>query len=119
MKNSMLTIQHWAPERRLPLSRQFRTNDPIVDRMAASITEYGFKIPILVSSEGEIIDGDLRLKAARQLGLAEGPTRTYAKKESPRNSSGTSLRLRPENSYRKSFARQRHIIRRQPGYKTT
>jgi DNA modification methylase len=73
MNTSNLTIQYWALPRLLPPSRKLRNNDPAVDRMAVSIQEYGFKIPILASSEGEIIDGDLRLKAARKLGLVEVP----------------------------------------------
>jgi len=35
--------------------------------------EFGFKIPCLVRSEGELIDGHLRLKAARKLGLSDIP----------------------------------------------
>jgi hypothetical protein len=73
MTNPPLTIQYWALERLLPPSRKLRKNDPAVDRMVASIQEYGFKIPVLVSSEGEIIDGDLRLKASHKMGLAEVP----------------------------------------------
>src|SRR3954463_11469387 len=73
MNSSPLTIEHWALQRLVRPSRQLRKNDPVVDRMAVSIEEYGFKIPILVSSEGEIVDGDLRLKAARKLGFVEAP----------------------------------------------
>ena len=39
--------------------------------MQASIREFGFKIPILVRSNGEIVDGDLRLKAAKKEGIPE------------------------------------------------
>ncbi|HEY6341685.1 MAG TPA: DNA methyltransferase [Bryobacteraceae bacterium] len=39
--------------------------------MCASILEFGFKIPCLVRSNGELIDGHPRLKAARSLGLKE------------------------------------------------
>ena len=35
--------------------------------MCSSIREFGFKIPVLVRSDGEIVDGHLRLKAAKQL----------------------------------------------------
>jgi ParB-like chromosome segregation protein Spo0J len=41
--------------------------------MVASIREFGFKIPCLVRSNGEVVDGHLRLKAARQLAIAEVP----------------------------------------------
>ena len=35
--------------------------------------EFGFKIPCLVRGDGEIVDGHLRLKAARKLGITEIP----------------------------------------------
>jgi hypothetical protein len=41
--------------------------------MVASIQEFGFKIPILARSSGEVIDGHLRLKAAQNLNLTEIP----------------------------------------------
>jgi hypothetical protein len=44
-----------------------------IDRMCASIREFGFKIPCLVRSDGEVVDGHLRLKAARKLGITEIP----------------------------------------------
>jgi ParB-like chromosome segregation protein Spo0J len=39
----------------------------------ASINEFGFKIPILARSNGEVVDGHLRLKAAQKLGLDQVP----------------------------------------------
>ena len=41
--------------------------------MCASIREFGFKIPVLARGDGEIVDGHLRLKAARKLGITEVP----------------------------------------------
>jgi DNA modification methylase len=41
--------------------------------MCSSIGQFGFKIPVLARSDGEVIDGHLRLKAARKLGLTEIP----------------------------------------------
>jgi hypothetical protein len=41
--------------------------------MAAVIKKFGFKIPVLIRGNGEVIDGDLRLKAAKKLGLDEVP----------------------------------------------
>ena len=37
--------------------------------MCSSIREFGFKIPCLVRSDGEVVDGHLRLKAALKLGI--------------------------------------------------
>jgi ParB-like chromosome segregation protein Spo0J len=34
---------------------------------------YGFRVPILALRDGEIVDGELRWKAARELGLVEVP----------------------------------------------
>jgi ParB-like chromosome segregation protein Spo0J len=68
-----LLIQSWALERLITPARKLRKNDPAVGRMMASIQAYGFKIPLLVAGNGEIIDGELRLKAARKLGLLEVP----------------------------------------------
>lgn len=44
--------------------------------MAASIQEVGFKIPVLARSSGEVVDGHLRLKGARKLGVNRSVTWT-------------------------------------------
>ena len=41
--------------------------------MVASIREYGFTIPVLAKSDGLVIDGHLRLKAAVEMQLLEVP----------------------------------------------
>ncbi len=56
-----------------PYPHNPRRNDAVIGRMAASIQEFGFKIPILAKSDGTIVDGHLRWKAAHALGLAEVP----------------------------------------------
>ena len=66
-------IELWPIDRFVPYPRNPRNNDAAVDRMCGSIHEFGFKIPILARSDGEVVDGHLRLKAARKLGLAEIP----------------------------------------------
>jgi len=63
----------WEIGRLVPYSRTLRKNDDAVERMVASIREFGFKIPILARSTGEVVDGDLRLKAAKKEGMAEVP----------------------------------------------
>jgi hypothetical protein len=45
--------------------------------MCASIREFGFKIPVLARSDGEVVDCHLRLKAARKLGTTEVPVILY------------------------------------------
>ena len=53
----------------IPYVRNPRKNDHAVDKMVALLTEYGFKIPVLCKSSGELVDGHLRLKAALKMGL--------------------------------------------------
>lgn len=67
MTASQVDIQSWAIERFVDYARNPRKNDAAVDRMCGSLSEYGFKIPVLVRSDGEVVDGHLRLKAARKL----------------------------------------------------
>jgi len=44
-----------------------------VDSLAAMIHEFGFRVPIIAKSDGLIVDGHLRLQAAKKLGLKEVP----------------------------------------------
>jgi DNA modification methylase len=67
-------VELWDIDRFVPYARNPRKNDAAVDRMAASIQEFGFKVPVLARSSGEVVDGHLRLKAARKLGIIEIPT---------------------------------------------
>src|SRR5260370_42309102 len=66
-------IQNWPVEKLVLYARNPRKNDHAVDRMCSSIREFGFKIPVLARSDGEVVDGHLRLKAAKKLCLEEVP----------------------------------------------
>ena len=68
-----MEIVMWAVEKFVPYVRNPRKNDQAVERMVDSIREFGFKVPILARSSGEVVDGHLRLKAAKRLGMAELP----------------------------------------------
>jgi hypothetical protein len=69
-----LRIEYWPVGRLNPYEKNPRKNDAAVDRMTASIKEFGFSIPILARSKtGLICDGHLRYKAAVKLGMAEVP----------------------------------------------
>jgi len=58
----------------VPYARNPRKNDgAAVDKVAASIKEFGWRQPIVVDGDGVIIAGHTRHKAARQLGLTEVP----------------------------------------------
>ena len=52
-----------------PYDKNPRLNDPAVDAVARSITEFGFRQPVVVDEHGVIIVGHTRWKAARKLGL--------------------------------------------------
>lgn len=57
----------------IPHANNPRLNDNAVDAVAASIKEFGFKVPIVVDGENVIINGHTRLKAAHKLGLKQVP----------------------------------------------
>ena len=71
--HSAMEIQIWPIDKLVLYARNPRKNDAAVDRMCGSIREFGFKIPCLVRSDGEVIDGHLRLKAARKMGIEDIP----------------------------------------------
>jgi len=50
-----------------------RQNDEAVAAVAASLKEFGWRQPIVVDTEGVIIVGHTRLKAAQKLGLTQVP----------------------------------------------
>ena len=73
MTKTTMQIEFRRTNTLCPYARNPRRNDHAVEQMMASIREYGFKIPLLVRSDGEVVDGHLRLKAARALQLEELP----------------------------------------------
>lgn len=50
-----------------------RNNELAVDKVAASIEEFGFKVPIIIDRDNVIIAGHTRLLAAKELGLEKVP----------------------------------------------
>jgi ParB-like chromosome segregation protein Spo0J len=56
-----------------PYWRNPRKGDRAIEAVAESIRRYGFNSPIVVDSEGVVIAGHTRLRAARKLGLEEVP----------------------------------------------
>lgn len=56
-----------------PYEKNPRKNDEAVKYVAASIKEFGFKVPIVVDKDGIIVAGHTRWKAAKKLGLDEVP----------------------------------------------
>jgi len=68
MEIEMVDVAHLVPYERNP-----RINEAAVDAVAASIRQFGFRQPIVVDTEGVIICGHTRYKAALKLGLEKVP----------------------------------------------
>ena len=56
-----------------PYKNNPRDNESAVEPVANSIKEFGFKVPIVATSDGEIINGHTRFKASKLLGLKKVP----------------------------------------------
>jgi len=69
----MQELQSWPIDKVIEYVRNPRKNDHAVDRVAAAIHEFGFRVPLLAKSDGSLVDGHLRLKAAKKLGLSDVP----------------------------------------------
>lgn len=57
----------------IPYINNPRKNDDAVDDVAASIKEFGFKVPIVIDKDNVIVAGHTRYKASKKLGLKEVP----------------------------------------------
>ena len=69
----MLKIEEMAIGEIIPYENNPRKNEAAVEKVAASIHEFGFKNPIIVDSENVIVAGHTRLKAAELLQLETVP----------------------------------------------
>ena len=56
-----------------PYKNNPRNNNEAVEYVANSIKEFGFKVPIVLDKNNEIIAGHTRLEASKKLGLKEVP----------------------------------------------
>ena len=72
-KASSPQLEYWPISRLVPYLRTPRKNDHAIDQMVCAIGTYGFKVPIIAMSSGEVVDGHLRLKAALRMGLTSVP----------------------------------------------
>ena len=68
MQIEEVNINELTPYRNNP-----RNNDAAVDAVAASIKEFGFKVPIIIDKDNVIVAGHTRLKAAQKIGLENVP----------------------------------------------
>lgn len=68
-----ISIQYVKIQDIIPYDKNPRINDDSVDKVANSIREFGFKVPIMLDSKNVVIAGHTRLKAAKKLKLKELP----------------------------------------------
>lgn len=68
-----MKIELWKLSEVKPYPGNPRLNDDAVDAVAASLREFGFRQPIVVDTEGVIICGHTRWKAAQKVGLEKVP----------------------------------------------
>jgi ParB-like chromosome segregation protein Spo0J len=69
-----LQVYSWPIERVIPYARNSRKiPNRAVDKVAASMKEFGWRVPIVVDKHGVIICGHTRLLAAKKLGLKQVP----------------------------------------------
>ena len=59
-------VQTWPIDRLVFYVRNPRKNDAAVDRMCGSIREFGFKVPVLARSDGEVVDGPAPLMPCQE-----------------------------------------------------
>lgn len=57
-----------------PYENNPRHNEEAVEKVAASIREFGFNVPIIIDKNDVIVAGHTRLEAAKSLGMESVPT---------------------------------------------
>lgn len=68
-----MEIEWIAVDEVIPYENNPRKNEASIDKVAASIKEFGFKQPIVLDKNGIIVVGHTRLEAAKQLGWEKVP----------------------------------------------
>lgn len=71
-----MNIQTWPVDRPLPYARNPRskkTEAAAIEKVAASLKEFGWQQPLVVDREGVLVAGHTRLAAAKKLGWKEVP----------------------------------------------
>ena len=74
-----MNIENWPIDGPTPYPRNARKLSPqAIDKVAASLQEFGWRQPIVVDSKGVVICGHTRLLAARSLGATTVPVHVAA-----------------------------------------
>jgi DNA modification methylase len=79
MIGTELLIESWPIDRPIEYARNARKiTAAAVDKVAASILEFGFRQPIVVDKDNVVIVGHVRLRAAKKLGMTHVPVHVAA-----------------------------------------
>ena len=70
---SKIKIEYKSINELIPYINNPRDNSNTVDKVASSIKNFGFKVPIVIDKDNEIVTGHTRLLASKKLGLKEVP----------------------------------------------
>lgn len=68
-----ISIVYKKIEDLIPYENNPRNNDGAVDAVANSIEEFGFKVPVVIDAENNVVAGHTRIKACKKLGIEEVP----------------------------------------------
>ncbi|MCF6200394.1 MAG: ParB N-terminal domain-containing protein [Hyphomicrobiaceae bacterium] len=72
--NPNFDVEYWEIDKPQPYENNPRViSDEAVEKVAASIDQFGWRQPIVVDTDGVIVIGHTRLKAAQSLGLKQVP----------------------------------------------
>ena len=66
-------LKYVALDTIVPYVNNPRNNEDAVDRVVASIKEFGFNVPLVLDTDNVIVTGHTRYKAAKKLGLEQVP----------------------------------------------
>jgi ParB-like chromosome segregation protein Spo0J len=72
-----MLVELWPIDRVKPYERSPRINDGAVDAVCKSLSEFGFRQPLVVDTDGVLIVGHTRWKVAKKLGLLEVPVHKW------------------------------------------
>lgn len=68
-----LNVEYISTDTLIPYVNNPRKNDKVIDMVAGSIKEFGFKNPIIVDKDNIIVAGHTRYEASKKLDLKEVP----------------------------------------------
>ena len=75
-----MQIEQWSTDKLIPYARNARQiPQGAIDKVAASIREFGWQQPIVVDTERVVVAGHVRLLAAKQLGESHVPVHVAAR----------------------------------------